>query len=242
MVPNHHHRHSTSSVVTAEFIIPPNVRPGQAFIVQLQGHSYQVVCPAHAYPGLKVQMQVPAQSLAAPVVVAAAPVTAIRPRSSTSSYSSLNIAQPSSFTTSPGYSPAYQAPSNQGIIPPPPQSLAQNNNANYYADPSYDGRQLFQQALAPPKPPPPPPPAFAAQRQQVVATGPKIMAMKNQIVDESAKEYAEHQIKTIYEGEEAILVGGTLENGLPPPYGDYVEVLFQDGRRGKVSKWILKLS
>ena len=68
------------------------------------------------------------------------------------------------------------------------------------------------------------------------------MAMKNQKVDEDSVEMREHQIKTIWEGEEAVLASGTLENGMPAPYGDYVQVRFDDGREGKVSRYILKYS
>ena len=81
---------------------------------------------------------------------------------------------------------------------------------------------------------PPNPPA-------VVAAPVRVMCTKNQLVDESALQYREHNVKSMYEGEEGLVVDGDLQNGLPPPYTDYVEIAFSDGRRGKVSRYVLKL-
>ena len=200
-------------MMSVKATVPPGIMSGMPFRVQVGASLYQVVCPPGAYPGMEIIVQVPASAI--PVAV---PV-------------------------------GYQQP-------PPSHHRHHRHSQTPVLVPSV------------PVPPPPPPqpqpmPVVAPRPPPRVVTGPRVLCCKNHIVDENSPEMQEHNIKTMCtcvrlrltecggaaltpraadEGEEAILVAGGLQSGLPSPYDDYVELQFDDGRRGKVSKYLLRMA
>jgi hypothetical protein len=60
-------------------------------------------------------------------------------------------------------------------------------------------------------------------------------------IDETKKENIHHQILSAKAGDKVTILGGTIENGLPPPYSEYCRVRFDaNGKVGLVSKFVLK--
>ena len=91
-------------------------------------------------------------------------------------------------------------------------------------------------AYGAPPPPPMPMPGYGTPGG-VDATRTFVRVAKDHIVDERSPTFAAHGIISVPEGETLELVGGSLDNGLPSPYEDYILVRTSSGRVGKVSRW-----
>jgi len=62
------------------------------------------------------------------------------------------------------------------------------------------------------------------------------------IVDENRQENIEHQILSVPVRERVLILSGTIEYGLPPPYSEYCRVQLDNGRIGMISRHVLKYS
>ena len=65
-------------------------------------------------------------------------------------------------------------------------------------------------------------------------------ATRDHVVDESAPEFAAHNVVTVRAGDVVSVVDGTLDRGMSAPYEDYVAVRRADGREGIVSRYCLE--
>lgn len=71
---------------------------------------------------------------------------------------------------------------------------------------------------------------------QPVATSRTMQVMRTHDIDETRPDYFAHGIIRVQQGELVELLDGSLENGLPAPYSDYVLVRTAGGKVGKVGK------
>jgi hypothetical protein len=79
---------------------------------------------------------------------------------------------------------------------------------------------------------PPPPPAIQPQQ-------PLLELFAPHIVDEESPAIKPHNIISVPEGGRVRLVAGSLTEGLPTPYGDYIQVNY-NGKIGKISRLVVR--
>ena len=72
------------------------------------------------------------------------------------------------------------------------------------------------------------------------AQGNLAVLKKNHSIDENDPRNLEHGVVSGRQGDKVAIIAGSIENGMPSPYEDYCLVQFENGKIGKISRFVLQ--